>query len=705
MASDEFSAETPRGAWEADDEAALVRKHNEGASLPATADGFETAQMGRTLDPTDDPNVDMSMSTAVDDHPEQPPTPPPAGGCVGSIKGWLAERKLEQNKECGMDPYVLVRLGRHGKEARTEAFLTTRTDPPDVYTNPKWNDGDERDLTVRRSANDRGEVIVEVYDEGLEKDRFIGSCHVHLGEFILHADTTDKWKHTLFHLYDQQDLDVSVGEDQRDAGGVHALVRWVPELGSGGKWLMDSKGRAKGVLKIKVLGCSDLRDVSALRISDITSFADTGSFQITFYVMTTFIVMFSLFYRYVIWANVNVDGEDSTPGLDSVLFVLTTFTTVGYGDHPQLLETTFERLITIAFIILGMAILGVTIGTWGDMIKIQVEQKKRRARERLLKKMRDKGVEVSGLSGSDDIRQQVITKLRKKFKESEIDEHLIQTEMGKALIGRFWKDELNKLLFGLAGLAGILWLGTAVFMYTEREECFVSDKLPQDADVGCRVGQVDPQTGLPNDGRAGRPMVGELISPGRTEQGLGVIDALYFTTVTASTVGYGDVTPQSWVGKLFAVVYIPIAVALMSKTVMSIALIPMEYRHLKLETYVLDQFGDELSAPDFVDLKSSVGVGTQEAIRKNDFTLAMLLRLGRVGKYDITRIEQIFARLDKDKTGVLDKRDVQDLLALQKERIQRGQIMAASHLKDLASGAIESAENPVAAEQNDAEDT
>ena len=46
----------------------------------------------------------------------------------------------------------------------------------------------------------------------------------------------------------------------------------------------------------------------------------------------------------------------------------------------------------------------------------------------------------------------------------------------------------------------------------------------------------------------------------------------------------------------------------------------------------------------------------------------MLLRLGRIGKYDITRIEQIFARLDKDKTGVLDKRDVQDLLALQKIR-------------------------------------
>jgi hypothetical protein len=124
-------------------------------------------------------------------------------------------------------------------------------------------------------------------------------------------------------------------------------------------------------------------------------------------------------------------------------------------------------------------------------------------------------------------------------------------------------------------------------------------------------------------------------------------------------------------GKLFAIVYIPIAVALMSKTIMTIAIIPMEYRHLKLEAYVLDQFGDSLTASDVVDLKSSVNIQSEEPIRRNDFTLAMLLRLGRVGKYDITRIEQVFSRLDKDKTGILDKMDVQDILATQKLRMQQ----------------------------------
>lgn len=683
-ASDEEVQRTPRGEWIPDNEAELVRKHNAGVTAGRSEDAFKTSQLGKTSDPTDNPDVDTSMPIDVEAHDEPAPAPPP-GGCIGYLKEWRAERVLEHNKSAGMDPYVVAKLGRYGKVAQTKAYVTKAADPPEVYTNPEWTDEHDRDLCIHRSPNDRGELIVEVYDEGLEKDRFIGSCHVHLLEFIEHAEKTDKWKHVLFHLYDQQDLADS-DERSRDAGVVHALVRWVPETSADGTWAVDMRGRATGVLKMKVLAGADLRDVSMVRISDITSFADTGSFQLTFYLGVTFIVFFSLFYRYVVWGNLKVH-DDSTHGVDSVLFVLTTFTTVGYGDHPQLLETTFERLVTVVFIILGMGILGVTIGTWGDMIKVKVDQKKRRARERLLKTMAQNGLGISALTGTDDIREQVMTKLRKNHRESDIDEHLIQTEMGKALIVRFWKDELKKLLFGLAGLAGILWLGTAVFLYTEQDECFISETLPENADPACKF-------------PLGYPRAGELIARGRTEKGLSVIDALYFTTVTASTVGYGDVTPQSWMGKLFAIVYIPIAVALMSKTVMSIALIPMEYRRLKLEAYVLDQFGDQLTSADFVDLKSSVNIGPEEPIRKNDFTLAMLLRLGRVGKYDITRIEQIFARLDKDKTGVLDKRDVQNLLALHQKRMEQSKLQLVDVLAlvtpDEGGEPVATATNPVA---------
>lgn len=45
-------------------------------------------------------------------------------------------------------------------------------------------------------------------------------------------------------------------------------------------------------------------------------------------------------------------------------------------------------------------------------------------------------------------------------------------------------------------------------------------------------------------------------------EGWSWVDALYFCIATVSTVGYGDLTPQTTLGKLFTVVYILIGVGL-----------------------------------------------------------------------------------------------------------------------------------------------
>ena len=46
----------------------------------------------------------------------------------------------------------------------------------------------------------------------------------------------------------------------------------------------------------------------------------------------------------------------------------------------------------------------------------------------------------------------------------------------------------------------------------------------------------------------------------RTVEGWDWIDALYFSAITISTVGYGDLAPQTDIGKLFTVIYIFIGV-------------------------------------------------------------------------------------------------------------------------------------------------
>ena len=54
-------------------------------------------------------------------------------------------------------------------------------------------------------------------------------------------------------------------------------------------------------------------------------------------------------------------------------------------------------------------------------------------------------------------------------------------------------------------------------------------------------------------------------------EGLRVVDALYFSVVTLTTVGYGDFAPQTDVGKLFTAVYVLVGIGILLTFVTTIA--------------------------------------------------------------------------------------------------------------------------------------
>lgn len=45
-------------------------------------------------------------------------------------------------------------------------------------------------------------------------------------------------------------------------------------------------------------------------------------------------------------------------------------------------------------------------------------------------------------------------------------------------------------------------------------------------------------------------------------EGLSLIDALYFSIITLTTVGYGDISPQTDVGKLFTAGYVLVGIGI-----------------------------------------------------------------------------------------------------------------------------------------------
>ena len=100
---------------------------------------------------------------------------------------------------------------------------------------------------------------------------------------------------------------------------------------------------------------------------------------------------------------------------------------------------------------------------------------------------------------------------------------------------------------------------------------------------------------------------------------------------------------------MFSIVFVPVGVIFFAKAMSAISDVPIRNRAAQLESYVLNQFLRQTTTYDLNALQRSVDLKEGEPIRKNDFCLAVLLRLGSVKREDLERIEAIFFALDRDR--------------------------------------------------------
>ena len=143
---------------------------------------------------------------------------------------------------------------------------------------------------------------------------------------------------------------------------------------------------------------------------------------------------------------------------------------------------------------------------------------------------------------------------------------------------------------------------------------------------------------------------------------------LHFSFPTPATVGYGDLTPYTQGGKLFATVYLLVAGTILLHNMSTISMIPLELRRRRTEQAVLTQFGDsldddalrELATGPYaqrLNLASRDSRGLEQCTRET-FSLVMLIRLGKVTEEDIKLTFAAFRRLDVNNEGVLDSKSI-----------------------------------------------
>ncbi|RLN52691.1 hypothetical protein BBJ28_00006899 [Nothophytophthora sp. Chile5] len=130
-------------------------------------------------------------------------------------------------------------------------------------------------------------------------------------------------------------------------------------------------------------------------------------------------------------------------------------------------------------------------------------------------------------------------------------------------------------------------------------------------------------------------------------EGWPVLDCFYYTVITITTVGFGDLSPKSEAARIFAIFYLPLAVVTVAHGIGSIL--------------------NELSARSVmktkISMKELLAMDTDGdgKVSQLEYMCYMLVKLNKADQDDIDGIIAQFHKLDRDGSGELDRDDLERL--------------------------------------------
>jgi len=130
------------------------------------------------------------------------------------------------------------------------------------------------------------------------------------------------------------------------------------------------------------------------------------------------------------------------------------------------------------------------------------------------------------------------------------------------------------------------------------------------------------------------------------------LETLYFSLMTASTINLGDFAPRTSAGRLFAVLYIPLAVASAGEIFSSIAVAFIQRRQKKI-------FEDELSTNLSLAHMNAIDSNGDGLITREEYVSFMMLEMGRIDPRELRELHRQFEHLDVTESGEIDREDLQ----------------------------------------------
>jgi len=353
-----------------------------------------------------------------------------------------------------------------------------------------------------------------------------------------------------------------------------------------------------------IIANDNIRNNMPFRYSDFTGTKFQGSFEEISQERRMLLKSFGWYLLYVLLCSMIYllwlkDDNDKFGYIDAMYFVVVTCTTVGYGDIA--IKTKGQRIFTIFFILLSTCVmlsifLTIISDTLFRIIKTTSENKKKIQKEfdnELLGRM-------SSTRSLLDVNEKEYNKKNDKEGEGKCDD---EEKMKRSRFCDVWYAVFKNS----PSLIAILIPSFLIGYFEEDEEW------------------KDP------------------------------LNIIYFSVVTATSVGYGDISPKNKWTRLFSVIYLPFCVLLMARIIGNVSGI---YLQRKVQRSELDYMKNRyLSISDLSHMDQMYGDGNGK-VTYDEFLTFMLVTMGKVEHNDINILRELYRKLDKDRSGELSSRDV-----------------------------------------------